>query len=186
MNLSIQSAIAIAEALRQADPAAYASIVGELGLTPQTPSPPQQPQPRRVERDKFNVMKTMLEEQGEIKARTWRRRRGCISSAQAEAEPHSLVEKRLAEGVTVIGRGRPSRRVRRIEQPETPADVHKAIEFIERKGGVIDINDWRRRTKGKTAEEAFAELNPLVEIGLAQWREMPSTAGRVRREIYLV
>lgn len=130
INMTVKTAVALAEALRQSDPAAYASITNELGLTAQTPMQHlHEPQPRQAERD------------------------------------------------------RPSLRVRAVEQPSLPREVY---DYIERKGGKISLDEWRRRTRGKTADEAFDELDPLVQMGVAHWHETPSTGGRTRREIFLV
>lgn len=107
-TISLNAAVAVAETLRQVDPAAYAAILDQLGLSSHPP------------------------------------------------------------------------------KSEWSSQCRKAYEFIERKGGEIGLDDWRRRTKGKSAEEAFAELNALVQMGVAQWQETPSTAGRVRREIVLL
>jgi hypothetical protein len=73
-----------------------------------------------------------------------------------------------------------------LAESDDDRDRRELVELIERKGGSVSVRDWQRARSRKTAADAEAELEALVDGGYGQWHFPPQTGrGRPTKLFFL-
>ncbi len=85
--------------------------------------------------------------------------------------PDAVDETSIAAGVTLSRWfGHEARRVYGIlAESDEDRDRRRLVELIHGRGGAVSVRDWQRARSHKTARDAEAELNELVEAGYGRW-----------------